>query len=183
VRAAYVAERAQVGDLGFEFLPLGSGERLVRLRDRPCSLGRARVRLFQDHAGAHLRLAQDVVVPLVGVLGDLPAVVLRVRHVTVGGLLGFRQHVHRLDVTVLRLDPGISPAFEQPVTQPEDLFLQHGVLVEHPCELVGNPSAEGMDLRLVKTAAAQPGGREGRRPHALGCQLLTVRAGHDSLHP
>src|SRR5690349_10904762 len=30
VRPAYVAERAQVGDLGLERLPLGGGQRLVR---------------------------------------------------------------------------------------------------------------------------------------------------------
>jgi hypothetical protein len=61
------------------------------------------VRLLEDHAAAHLRLAQDLVAAQPRVLGEFPAVLLGLGHVTVGGLLRFRQHVHGLDVGVLGL--------------------------------------------------------------------------------
>jgi hypothetical protein len=184
VRAAHVAERPQVGDLGLELLPLGSGERLSGAGDRARGLARARVRLIQDHAGAHLRLAQDVVVALTGLHGDLPAVGLRVGHVAVGGLLGLRQHVHRLHVTVFRPDPGVSAvSFEHPVAQPQHLLVQHGVLAEHPGKVIGDPLTEIADLRLIKTAPAQAGRRESRRPHEIRRHRLTVHAGHHVLQP
>ena len=156
MRAAHVAERPQVSDLGLELLPLRRGERLAGAGDRARGLARAHVRLVEDHAGAHLRLAQDVVVAPARLDGDIPAVLLRVGDVAVGGLLGLRQHVHRLDVTVLGAQPGVGlpPAFEHPVTQPHDLLVQHGVLAEHPGEVIGDPLTESMDVRLVKTAAA-----------------------------
>jgi hypothetical protein len=167
VRAAYVAERPQVGDLGLEFLPFGRGDRVARSTDRAGGLARARVRLLQDHAGAHLRLAHNLVAAHAGVPGEFPAVFLRVGHVTVGGLLRHRKHVHGLDMSVLRLDPVFSLAIEQPPTQPQDLRLQHAVVVEQLPQSIGNPFAERADLRLIETAAPQARRRESRQPHAL----------------
>lgn len=183
VRTAHVAERPQVGDLGLEVLPFGRGELVVRAPGGVGGPGPAGVRLLQDHAGPHLRLAQDLVAAQAGVLGEFPAVFLGVGHVTVGRLLCLGQHVHGLDVAVLRLDPGLPLALEQPLAQPQDLFLQHAVVVEQPPDSIGNPAAEGLDFRLIKTTAPQPALGESRRPHALWRQWLTIRLGHDSLQP
>ncbi len=182
VGAAYFAERPQVSQFGLEFLLLRRLGQVAGGTGGVGGLARARVRRLQDHAGAHLRLAHNLIAAHAGVHGEFPAVFLRVGHITVGGLLRVRQQVHRLDVGVLR--PGAnSPAPEQPLTQPQDLRLQHAVVVQQQPESIGNPLTERADLRLVETAAPEPGRRESRRPHSLRRQQLAIRVSHDSLQP
>ena len=105
VGAADIAVGPQVGNLGQQLLVLRGQQRVGRCAGCLGRLLRTGLRLPQDHAGPDLRLAHDLVAAQVGILGEFPAVLLGVRHVVVGGLLGFRQHGQRLHVNVLRRDP------------------------------------------------------------------------------
>jgi hypothetical protein len=190
VRTADVAERAQVGDLGFEVVPGGPVARGSfgggRRRDPARRLAAALVRLLEDHAGPDLRLAQDLVAAQLRVLREFPAVLLRVGDVLVGRLLRLRQHVDGLDVRVLGLDPGAGvPRADQPLAQAPQFLFQAGALVEHRRDLARDPFAEAADVALVEASPAKPGGREGGFPDTLQERRShrVHSAAHFSLHP
>lgn len=198
VGAADLAERAQVGQFGVGIARCRTGP----VRGGPAGRGAVRgglgagVRLVEDHAGPHLRLAQDLVVAQVRVLGQLAAVGLRVRDVPVGGALGHRQHVDRLHLCLVGggARPGLRrgpPAAEYPFAQPHHLRLQGRPLGQRPGQLVGDPLAESPHLRLVHAAPPQPDDREGGLAYLLRrYRVLRVRVArevgrlaHSQLHP
>lgn len=184
---ADIAERPQVRDLRLELAVIG-GRPLVVARGflpLPGQLG-ALLRLFEDHAGPRLRLAQDLLAAPGGIRGYLAAVFLRVGNVAVGRLLRPGQHVHRLDVRVFRLGDAIGTGLaDHPLTQPPHLFLKVDPLGEDPGEFIGDPGAELADFPLVNAAPPQAGGREGGLPDTLRRQLVrhVHRAAHVSLQP
>ncbi len=103
MRPVHLAERPQVGELRLQRASVGFHLRrhrrgVERRERRLAGTGRG---LLEHHVRVLLCLAQDLVAPGPGFLGEPVAVGLRVCHVTVGCELRAGQDPHRVDMRVL----------------------------------------------------------------------------------
>jgi hypothetical protein len=116
------------------------------------------VRLVDDAVGVGMGLGQHVVPAALGVAGQVPAVLLGLGHVVVGGLLGAVQDVDRLEMRVGAAAPEavvLAGVTENAAPEPVHLFLQGRALAQQPHELVLDLMAERPHMLLVEPAAAE----------------------------
>jgi len=137
------------------------------------------VRLVHHSIGGLAGLRQHVVPAPLRVAGQVPAVLLGLGHVVVGGLLGPVQDADRLEMRVPAGAEAVVGVAEYVPPEPAHLLLEGGALAQQPPELVLDLVTERPHLLFVEPAAAQVRAPETDRLDAVRRQpLLSSR--HDA---
>lgn len=126
-----IAERSQIREPGCQIATVPGGQRVRPGHHHLRGPGGLGVCLLQHPFGVCTSLREHLIAAAPRILRKLAAVLLRIRHITVGRLLGVGQDADGLDMRILGTVAGhVADLTEHPAPQPLDFLPERGLLVE-----------------------------------------------------